>query len=89
MHWKINISKSADKFLKKEKFNDEQLVIHLKRFLASLHGSEEHVNVRKMKGKWSGYHRIKIGKIRIIVKVDFGEHTIYVDRIDFRGSVYK
>jgi len=89
MPWKINISKSADKFLKKEKFNDEQLIILLKRFLANLQGSEEHVNVRKMKGRWLGYHRIKIGKIRIIVKVDFGERLIYVDRIDFRGSVYK
>ncbi len=42
-----------------------------------------------MKGKWKGYYRIRIGKVRIILKVDFKEKRIFIDRMDYRGRVYK
>jgi mRNA-degrading endonuclease RelE of RelBE toxin-antitoxin system len=42
-----------------------------------------------MKGAWKGYHRVRIGKIRMILKIDFEKHTVFVDRMDFRGNVYK
>jgi mRNA-degrading endonuclease RelE of RelBE toxin-antitoxin system len=42
-----------------------------------------------MKGAWKGYRRVRIGKIRMILKIDFAKHTIFVDKMDFRGNVYK
>jgi len=42
-----------------------------------------------MKGEWKDFFRIRVGKIRIIFKIDFENKRIFVDRIDFRGDVYK
>lgn len=54
-----------------------------------LHGKDENIDVKKMKGDWKGYHRIRIGKTRIILKTDFEKKIIIIDRIDFRGNIYK
>ncbi len=42
-----------------------------------------------MKEKWKGAYRIKIGKIRIIVFPNIDEDEFYIERMDFRGDVYK
>jgi len=42
-----------------------------------------------MKGKWKGYYRIKLGKIRMIMKIDFKNKIAHIDKVDFRGDVYK
>jgi len=47
------------------------------------------VDVKKLKGDWQGFYRIRKGKLRIILKIDFDEHFIYVARVDHRGKVYK
>ncbi|MBE0427652.1 MAG: hypothetical protein IBX72_13535 [Nitrospirae bacterium] len=46
----------------------------------------ENIDVKKLKGKWAGYHRIRFGKVRIILNVNFEERRIYVDTIDYRGN---
>jgi mRNA interferase RelE/StbE len=43
------------------------------------------IDVKKMKGKWKGFYRLRDGKKRIIFQINFEEHKIYLDRIDFRG----
>jgi len=42
-----------------------------------------------MAGEWSGYHRLRIGKYRIIYWFDEKEDIVYVDHIGPRGDVYK
>lgn len=87
--WKIDLSKQADKFIEKENIKQDETLSLIRRFINYSKGSDENVDVKKMKGKWKGYHRIKIGKVRMILKVDFKERQILVDRIDYRGRVYK
>lgn len=87
--WKIDLSKQADKFIEKENIKQDEILSLIRRFINYSKGSDENVDVKKMKGKWKGYHRIKIGKVRMILKVDFKERQILVDRIDYRGRVYK
>ena len=45
--------------------------------------------VKHMAGEWSGYHRIRKGKYRIIYWFDDKEDIVYVDHIGPRGDVYK
>ena len=45
--------------------------------------------VKKMKGKWEGFYRIKSGKIRILLSIDIDADTLYIERVGFRGDVYK
>lgn len=87
--WKIDLSEQADKFIEKENIKQDEILSLIRRFINYSKGSDENVDVKKMKGKWKGYHRIKIGKVRMILKVDFKERQILVDRIDYRGRVYK
>jgi len=87
--WKVDLSKQADKFIEKEDIADDEIISIIKKLINYSKGLDENIDVKKMKGKWQGYHRIKIGKIRMIIKVKFKEQLVFVDRIDYRGSVYK
>jgi mRNA interferase RelE/StbE len=87
--WKIDLSKQADKFIEKENVDEDEILFLVQKFINYSKGLDENIDVKKMKGKWRGYHRIKIGKVRMILKVDFKERQILVDRIDYRGRVYK
>lgn len=42
-----------------------------------------------MLGEWAGYHRIRVGNIRIIFWFEKTEDIVYVDHIGRRGDVYK
>ena len=87
--WKIDLSKQADKFIEKENVDEDEILFLVQKFINYSKGLDENIDVKKMKGNWREYHRIKIGKVRMILKVDFKERQILVDRIDYRGRVYK
>jgi len=40
-------------------------------------------------GKWKGYYRIRIGKIRVIFDISKESREIFVEKVDYRGRVYK
>jgi mRNA interferase RelE/StbE len=88
MTWEIGFSREAEKFLKLEKIRS-QAVEEIKNLIKRMKGEQVTVDVKKLKGDWQGFYRIRKGKLRIILKIDFGEHFIYVVRVDHRGKVYK
>lgn len=45
--------------------------------------------IKNMVGDWAGYHRVRVGNIRIIFLVDKPKNIVYVDHIGPRGEVYK
>ncbi len=49
----------------------------------------KHSGIKQMFGEWAGYHRIRVGKLRIIFWFDTKEDIFYVDHIGPRGDVYK
>ena len=46
-------------------------------------------DLKKMKGEWAGFHRLRIGSMRVIFKVDEKSNTIDVYKIGGRGDIYK
>ncbi|MBN1105816.1 MAG: type II toxin-antitoxin system RelE/ParE family toxin [Deltaproteobacteria bacterium] len=46
-------------------------------------------NVKHMVGDWAGYHRIRVGTLRIIFWYDKNEDIVYVDHVGPRGDIYK
>jgi len=88
MKWDIKYSRHADKFIKREDIRIEVREL-IERFLKKMRGESISVDVKKLKGKWKGYLRIKKGKLRVIFVVDFQDRVLYVDRVDFRSKVYK
>ncbi|MGB6010876.1 MAG: type II toxin-antitoxin system RelE/ParE family toxin [Desulfobacterales bacterium] len=88
MKWEIGFSRDAEKFLKRENLRSET-VAEIINFLKRMKGESVSVDVKKLKGDWQGFYRIRKGKLRIIFELNSQEHLIYVARIDHRGKVYK
>ena len=88
MKWTIHYSKEAKKFMEEHNIVYE-VREELKNFLSKLKEEKINVDVKKLKGNWEGYYRLRKGKLRIIFEVNKDNKSIYVERIDFRGEVYK
>ncbi len=84
MTWQIKYHNSAYRFLKANKLlekTEKQITIFLKG-----NGSAD---ISKLKGKLAGNYRLRLGKVRVILEIDFEKKVIYLKKADFRGDVYK
>ena len=88
MKWTVEYSKRADAFIKEQQIH-EKIRDSLRDFILKISGSNINIDVKKLKGDWEGYYRIRKGNIRIIIKPDAESRKIFVDVIDFRGNVYR
>ena len=88
MKWKINYSRDAEKFIERENIRGETRE-ELSKFIKRTKDKDINVDVKKLKGLWAGYYRIRKGKIRIIFDVDYKNKAVFIEKIDFRGDVYK
>lgn len=88
MKWTVEYSKRASSFIKEQSI-EAKVRDSIRDFILKITGSSINVDVKKLKGKWAGYYRIRKGKIRIILKPDSETGTVFVDIVDFRGSVYR
>jgi mRNA interferase RelE/StbE len=89
MKWTIEFSDDSLKFLKKNNVNEYYIIEKIKLVLRKLRGDNVNINIKKIKGGWSGFYRIKAGKLRIIAEFQFHNNIVYVEKIDWRGNVYR
>ena len=90
----LKFRKSAIKFLQSA---DRETTANIRQKLNQLVSSVENqsiipfndLDIKKMKGNWEGYYRLRIGKIRVIFMVDLTLGDIEIYNIGFRGDVYK
>ena len=68
-----------------ESFVIEKIKFALRKFK----GDDVNVDIKKLKGEWEGFHRIRSGKLRIITEFKFENYQAYIDKIDWRGNAYK
>jgi len=61
----------------------------LKKFLIKIRGGDVNIDLKKLVGDWEGYYRLRKGRLRIIFEVNKNEKVLFIERIDFRGDVYK
>ncbi|MCE2907066.1 MAG: type II toxin-antitoxin system RelE/ParE family toxin, partial [Anabaena sp. CoA2_C59] len=47
------------------------------------------LDIKKMKGDWEGFYRLRIGKIRIVFTVNTQSGEVEIFTIGARGDVYK
>ena len=88
MKWRIDYSRNAEKFIESQNIRAE-VSEQLKRFLMKMKGGNVNIDLRKLSGEWEGYYRLRKGRLRIIFEIDKTDQVLFVDRIDFRGDVYK
>jgi mRNA interferase RelE/StbE len=88
MKWRIDYSKEAEKFIQKQNIHEE-VREELKKFLLKVKGENINIDLKKLSGDWIGYYRLRKGKLRVIFEVKKVENTLFVEKIDFIGDVYK
>jgi len=91
MAWKTGFRKEVLKFL--ESLPSEQrnqIKEKINEFLDSLEGQKRvNLDIKKLRGDWEGFMRLRIGKIRVIFKIYKDEKIVVFYEADFRGDVYK
>ncbi len=90
----VKLSKEAQKFLAKRNDKDRKRIrLKLKALVQAIeqHGTIpfKEMDIRNLSGKWQGFLRMKIGKIRVIFRLDNDRSILFVYEIDFRGDAYK
>ena len=88
MKWRIDYSRDAEKFIEKQNIRVE-VREELRKFLMKMKGENVNLDLKKLSGEWEGYYRLRKGRIRIIFEPNRIDKVLFVDRIDFRGDVYK
>ncbi len=89
MTWSIEWSCEANKFLVDSHLAEETITTLIRNSLLKFQGEEVNISISKLHGEWVGFHRIRKGKLRIIVEFIFERRVVHIEVIDWRGSVYK
>ena len=89
MSWHVDFSKDALKFLEQNNIKEDFVIDKIKFALRKFKGEDVNVDIKKLKGEWEGFYRIRSGKLRIITEFKFENYQAYIDKIDWRGNAYK
>ena len=88
MTWRISFTKNASKFLETNQIPKEKVFELVTKAIRKLQGGDINIDIKKLKGEWVGFYRIRMGKIRIIAEFDFDNSAVFIEEIDWRGNVY-
>lgn len=89
MSWRIETSKNAEKFLERNSLAKAEVFELVGKAIRYFRGEKVNVDIRKLRGRWRGFYRIRRGKLRFIAEFDFENSVVFVEEIDWRGNVYK
>lgn len=88
MKWRVDYSKDAEKFIQKQNIRTK-IREEIRKLLIRMKGENVNINLKKLDGDWEGYYRLRKGKIRIIFEVNKTQKAIFIEKVDFRGNIYK
>lgn len=86
--WRVELSKSALKHLKKIDSKTAQKILDDLQKLEELENPLLHQDVRPLVGQLKGFYRLRTGNKRIIFELDRINKRIGVHTIVFRGGAY-
>jgi len=89
MIWRIDLSKNAEKFLSKNELTIDEVRELAGKAIRYFQGEDININIKKLKGDWKGFYRVRAGRIRIIAEFNFENSVVYIEEIDWRGNSYK
>ena len=89
MKWSISLSRDANEFLARNKVDEEEIFDLVQKSLLKFRGENINVDIKKLRGAWLGFYRIRKGKLRIIIEFNFDNFYAFIEKIDWRDNVYK
>ena len=87
--WGISLSEKALKFLERNHLQKEDVFALVGGTIKKFSGEDINVDIKKLKGEWFGFYRIRKGKLRIIAEFNFDNHHAFIEAVDWRGGAYK
>ena len=88
MKWQIEFAKQAVTFVDRNNISKEQIFYLIRDAIRNFQGERVSIDIRKMKGQWQGFYRIRKGKWRLIAEFDFDTNSVFIENIDWRGNIY-
>lgn len=88
MKWHIGLAKHANSFIDANNISKDQVFGIVKDAIRNFQGEIVSIDVRKMRGQWEGFYRIRKGKWRMVVAFDFDNNSVFIEDIDWRGNIY-
>ena len=88
MRWIIDLTRDAEKFLSRNHMEREHVLDLVGLAVRKFSGEPANVNIKKLKGVWRGFYRIRRGDLRIIASFDFERARALIEQIDWRGNAY-
>jgi len=89
----VEFIKKSTKFLEKlDEKNKEKIRLKIRSFVLSLEEGIipfRELDIKKLKGEWRDFYRMRLGNIRIIFRIDIEKNKLIIYEIDHRGSAYK
>ena len=92
MKYKLQFTKKAHKALHScHSSQQERVISGLKNLVRFYNGNSEAIqpDIKKIKGKYKGLLRLRVGTFRIILKIEHDKLVVLVLDIDDRKSVYR
>lgn len=89
MEWSISLSHQAERYLKQRHISNEVVFEIAQKAVARIFGEAVAIDLKALGGVWKGYHRARIGKIRIVFKINLDAQTLFVEVVENRDRVYK
>ena len=83
MTFRIDFSKESLKFINNNDIEENDIIEDVFKVVEKLKGKNVNIDLKKMRGEWKGFYRLRLGKKRIIFQIDFNAKEIIIDRIDF------
>ncbi len=93
MEWTVRIHRKARRFLEELPDNERRRVVEkIRELLEALNEGVlpyRRLDIRRLRGEWEGFLRLRVSDIRIIFRLDFEAKILYIYHIHRRGAVYK
>ncbi len=86
MGYKVIVSKKTDKQLQKLSKIDIKRIVE--KLLKLNYPFPPNFDINKM-ANTNSYYRLRVGTARIIFEIDYIKKEIWVERIQYRGQIYK
>ena len=88
MRWHVELARHASTFIEVNHIPKEYVFDVITDAIKNFQGEMVSIDIRKMKGEWEGFYRIRKGKWRVIVEFDFNSSSVFIEDIDWRGNIY-
>ena len=93
MEWKLRINRKALKFIEKLPEHQKRRVLtginilleNLNKGMIPFHS----MDIKRLKGEWSGFLRLRIGDLRVIFWLDVERLEVVIYHVHYRSRVYK